>query len=149
MIAIGIIRGATAKIYGSGDNPWSLFWVEVEACVSVMMVSMTAFRTLFVSGCSKKSPMAGSPKQDIDPSIGGGGARSYWRKVEKSNDLSSSSCGTYVTGTSLMISENGPTTPVSLDELRTANDNKKHSSDRDYLVLDDHENHQKCSETFV
>ena len=64
MIAIAMIRGISAHVYGMDDQPWVSFWVEVEACVSVTMVSMTAFRTLFlVSNGPKPSPEKVSPRR--------------------------------------------------------------------------------------
>ena len=45
---IAIIRIAGLRIRGTNiDVQWEVFWQEVEATVSVTMVSITAFRSLF------------------------------------------------------------------------------------------------------
>lgn len=38
---------------GSIDSTWAFFWLYLEACVAVIMASITAFRSLFIHGCSK------------------------------------------------------------------------------------------------
>lgn len=37
------------------DVIWKAFWQQVEACVAVLMVSFTAFRSIFVAESSKKN----------------------------------------------------------------------------------------------
>lgn len=49
---------ACVRVTGLGleepyDLNWADFWLEIEACVGVLMVSITAFRTIFVSNTSK------------------------------------------------------------------------------------------------
>lgn len=49
MIVIVIIKVSTGNIAdGQVDSPWVLFWLHVEAAVAVVVVSITAFRVLFV-----------------------------------------------------------------------------------------------------
>lgn len=49
MIVIVIIKVSTGTIAdGQVDSPWVLYWLHVEAAVAVVVVSMTAFRVLFV-----------------------------------------------------------------------------------------------------
>lgn len=50
MIAIALIRGISARVHGTADQIWSTFWVQFESCVATTMVSLSAFRQLFVSG---------------------------------------------------------------------------------------------------
>ena len=55
MIAIAII--IASGIRTSGDSMslvWRLFWQHVEACAAVIVVSLTAFRSIFIS--SKRKP---------------------------------------------------------------------------------------------
>ena len=63
MIVIAMVRGISARVYGSDEQVWDALWFEIEACVSVTMVCMTAFRTLFVMprrSQRKRSPLNGS-----------------------------------------------------------------------------------------
>ena len=54
MIVFAVIR----VVASSGDvNPGVIFWFEVETLVAVIMVSMSAFRTLFVEhAATRRSP---------------------------------------------------------------------------------------------
>lgn len=49
MIVMTLIR--SAKIHGPKGVPiditWAVYWVHIEACVAVIMASLTAFRTVF------------------------------------------------------------------------------------------------------
>ena len=48
-IAVAFTRGAGVYL-GRGSGPvWALFWIQSEASIAVCLVSMTAFRSLFVS----------------------------------------------------------------------------------------------------
>ena len=76
MIIIAIIRGTTARVInGAVDTTWETFWIETEACVGIIMVSMTAVRTLFVPDASKKTPPR-SPQQQM----GDYRRQSTWKK---------------------------------------------------------------------
>ena len=70
MIAIAMVRGIAFKVYSTSDQIWTSFWVQLEACVSVTMVCMTAFRTLFVisrrENPSDESSPSPSQKHDDD-----------------------------------------------------------------------------------
>ena len=49
MIVIAIIRIAAGNhLSGRVDPAWASFWTQVEACVAVIVVSVSAFRTLYV-----------------------------------------------------------------------------------------------------
>ena len=65
MIVMALIRGTDQKSSaGIVDLTWVLFWLEMEACVAVIMVSLTAFRTLFTADHSrmpKETPERVSP----------------------------------------------------------------------------------------
>ena len=50
MIVCAIVRVSAANIVGGQvDVIWVLLWLEIEACVAVVVVSVSAFRTLFAS----------------------------------------------------------------------------------------------------
>jgi hypothetical protein len=49
MIIIAIIKVSTGTLAdGQVDSPWVLFWFHVEASVAVIVVSISAFRAIFV-----------------------------------------------------------------------------------------------------
>jgi hypothetical protein len=47
MIVIAIVR--ISRVHASDFETWAIFWQQFEGCIAVLMVSLTAFRTLFVS----------------------------------------------------------------------------------------------------
>lgn len=48
MAVTAIVRVSGVKIAGTNiDVQWQLYWQEVEATLSVIMISITAFRSLF------------------------------------------------------------------------------------------------------
>ena len=47
MVVIAIIR--ISQVHSSTYNIWATFWQQLEGCVAILMVSLTAFRTLFIS----------------------------------------------------------------------------------------------------
>ena len=57
-IIISIVKVAAADIInGQVDSIWGIFWVQAEACIAVMAVSFTIFRSLFLSeGPRSKKP---------------------------------------------------------------------------------------------
>ena len=106
MIGIGMVRGITAYIYGTNDQAWSSFWVQVEACISVIMVSMTAFRTLFVvSNISKQARKEASLRR----CDGRTSRERLWGKKSKP-ELPSLQTGATMTGMRTLIRDNGRTT---------------------------------------
>ena len=55
MIIIAIVRVATGKnAKGQVDTAWVIFWLQAEACVALMVVSVSAFRALFVAQRASK-----------------------------------------------------------------------------------------------
>ena len=55
MIIIACIRISGFRVHGSYGYTWQAFWMEFEACTAVIMVSLTAFRSLFVAEGSRRS----------------------------------------------------------------------------------------------
>jgi hypothetical protein len=47
MIAIAMVRGIAAGVYGTQDQIWPSFWAQPEASISVIMVSTMLSKTLF------------------------------------------------------------------------------------------------------
>ncbi|MCJ1404627.1 hypothetical protein MMC11_007853 [Xylographa trunciseda] len=50
MVLIAIVRVSTGKSSnGQVDSAWVIFWLQAEACVAVIVVSVSAFRALFMA----------------------------------------------------------------------------------------------------
>ena len=56
MCVVALIRVSGLQNGEFIDQTWVEFWQQMEACVAVMLVSVTAFRSFFVSSDSKQSP---------------------------------------------------------------------------------------------
>ncbi|KAI0122341.1 hypothetical protein F4814DRAFT_206854 [Daldinia grandis] len=66
MIICAIIRIAGFYYKGLEDDTWEFFWQHMEGAVSVMMASITAFRTLFVKQAnSADDTMPRSPVESL------------------------------------------------------------------------------------
>ena len=62
MIVIAIIN--TSHVHLSGDSAdlvWNLFWQHVEACTAVIVVSLTAFRSIFIYNKRKPNKTKAKP----------------------------------------------------------------------------------------
>ncbi|KAL8699566.1 MAG: hypothetical protein Q9201_005933 [Fulgogasparrea decipioides] len=54
MVIVAIVKASGIRTsVDSFDLVWEIFWQQIEACVAVLMVSFTAFRSIFISGKSK------------------------------------------------------------------------------------------------
>ena len=49
MIIMAIIRVSGIRYRGEFDNTWIFMWQQVEACTAVAMLSLTAFRNIFIA----------------------------------------------------------------------------------------------------
>lgn len=54
MIIVAIIRISGLHYHGTFDNTWIFLWQQVESCVAVTMISLTAFRLVFVANASRR-----------------------------------------------------------------------------------------------
>lgn len=59
VVALTRLSGVTTQ--GSVDSTWNMIWQHVEACIAVTMVSLTAFRSVFISTDSAASPRQAKP----------------------------------------------------------------------------------------
>lgn len=66
MIMIAGTRLSKIQIGGEPTNSWQYFWLEIEACVAVCTVSLTAFRTIL------------STMKDMSLEEVGGGTHQLW-----------------------------------------------------------------------
>ena len=78
MIVIAVIRISGFIYHDAFDEGWVYLWQQIEACISVSTISLTAFRTMFVANASRRQP---SPWQRS--------WNSSWRKrFKKSSEVS-------------------------------------------------------------
>lgn len=83
MIIIAVIRISGFIYHDAFDEGWVYLWQQIECCVSVSTISLTAFRIMFVAGTSRRE---NSPWQ--------WSSRTAWRrKFWKKNSQSTSSGG--------------------------------------------------------
>lgn len=61
MIIVACIRFSGQRVRGSSIDVWQYFWLEVEACVPVCMISLTAFRSVFASNLSNANAAKAKP----------------------------------------------------------------------------------------
>lgn len=107
MIAIAMVRAITTPVYGIYDQIWASFWVQLETCISVLMVSTMVFKGLFVVKMGplydKKSPRSRTR---------------LWRR-KPTPQLPDVETGAIMTGMRTMIRENGRTTVGSFGKDKT------------------------------
>lgn len=107
MIAIGLIRGISAGVMGSDDQVWTVFWVHVEASVSVIAVCPTAFRSLFlIKNTSRHTPDNYNDRNQGHISISM--LEKIWRR-KKNPGLASTNVRATLTGMRTLIRDNGKT----------------------------------------
>ena len=56
MVIIACVRGFGVQADPVWDTPWTIFWLQIEACVAVSMASLTAFRSIFLAGTTRSEP---------------------------------------------------------------------------------------------
>ena len=56
MITIASVRLSGLKVHGTGTANliWGLLWLFIEACISIMTISLFAFRTAYMKSSRKK-----------------------------------------------------------------------------------------------
>ena len=76
-IVISIIRLAGAgSSHGQIDTAWVLFWYDIEAAIAIIIVSVTAFRALFVAHQAMKYR---------SPAENGSKSWNFWSRKSKSS----------------------------------------------------------------
>ena len=79
-IIVSIVRIAGARFpNGSVDSAWVVFWLQLEAAVAVIIVSITSYRSLFVKDKSTEN----NKKSPRDLRSGTGYKRKLWSSLEK------------------------------------------------------------------
>ena len=104
MIAIAMLRGISYGTFGAFDQLWTLFWVKLEASVSVIMVSAMVFKTLFTFARSS-TPEKHSPRSH--------GQSLKWRRTSQPPAVQT---GPTMTGIRTVVREDERTKSGSLGE---------------------------------
>lgn len=104
IIAISMVRAISFAVHGTIDQVWDEFWIQLEASISIIVVCMTAFRTLFVTSIS-------STRNNNSPRTGRNGKqyRTPWSQ-RSSNSLPDIETGAILMGMRTAIRDNGKTT---------------------------------------
>ena len=55
MTVAAAVRVSGVKFHGTFDIVWLFFWQHIEACVAVIMISLTAFRSFYVNSQSLRA----------------------------------------------------------------------------------------------
>ena len=116
MIVISIIKITTADLPdGQVDSAWGIFWLQAEACVGVIMVSISAFRSLFSTGGGRQ-PYKPSPAPDAHGGL--------WQPRKMHIELTGTTLPTLLGTESSRSDFEWPTraTSGSLETARTAED---------------------------
>lgn len=56
------VRVSGLKSHGTFDEVWLFLWQQIEACVAVAMISLTAFRSVYVASAASRARMQGARK---------------------------------------------------------------------------------------
>ena len=64
MIVVAVVRMSGIRTAESIDETWEVFWQCTEACIAVTMVSLTAFRSLFVANASSREKKSKTPYKE-------------------------------------------------------------------------------------
>lgn len=114
MTVIAIIRISGYRFHGIGisgpiDTTWAFFWLYLEACVAVIMSSITAFRSLFLHSSSKtvNQDKDQNPIDAIRERISRRVARCGWDEVDEEPRISN--VNTAHTGIETFIYHRAPT----------------------------------------
>lgn len=107
MAVVSAIRVGGERHRGNYDFSWLFFWLEVEACIAVTVISLTAFPAVFVSRTSSR-PSGGN---------GGGGDQAVkpWYSSSMGKPRNREKIGSMddITGTSDHVSK-WPTYPSAV-----------------------------------
>lgn len=61
MCLVALVRVAGLLNGSFIDQTWEVFWLQMQACIAVLLVSLTAFRSFFVSSERQKPPKRAPP----------------------------------------------------------------------------------------
>ncbi len=62
MAVTAAVRVSGLKFHGTFDVVWLFLWQQIEACVAVAMISLTAFRSVFVASATSHARVEGAKK---------------------------------------------------------------------------------------
>ena len=55
MAIVSITKMSGINVDTTLDTPWLIYWQQIETCIAVIMCSLTAFRSVFISDDSKNN----------------------------------------------------------------------------------------------
>ncbi|MCJ1350998.1 MAG: hypothetical protein MMC33_000980 [Icmadophila ericetorum] len=132
MIIISIIKITLADLPdGQVDSVWGIFWLQAEACVAVIMVSISAFRSLF-STSNSRQPYRPSPTPEAH--------RGLWQRKRNQIELTTQAMSPTLIGAE---------SSRSLDTTRTVEDSGTQARDIQTSDGQSLKNNQLSHETFV
>lgn len=124
MTIIAIIRISGYRFHGVGirgplDSTWAFFWLYLEACVAVIMSSITSFRSLFIHGSSKTIVLNENqnPMDAIRERISRRAARYGWDEVDEEPRISN--VNTAHTGIETIIYHKEPSPETTAPPIRS------------------------------
>lgn len=124
MMIIAIIRISGYRFHGVGirgslDSTWAFFWLYLEACVAVIMCSITAFRSLFIHGSSKPIVLNENqnPIDAIRERISRRAARCGWDEVDEEARISN--LNSAHTGIETIIYHQEPLPEINASPIRS------------------------------
>jgi len=62
MAVTASVRVSGLKFHGTFDEVWLFLWQQIEACVAVATISLTAFRSVFVASATSRARKEGARK---------------------------------------------------------------------------------------
>ena len=136
MIIVAIIRIAAGNIASNQvDAAWAVVYLRVEACFGVMVISVSAFRALYVAHqASKYNTHSPCQKETQNASLGmSSKVKSVWNERFKSSSLDSNTGGSDAWRESSM-----PATPSPVRigvSTYTTKPTRRKSSDEDRVIL--------------
>ena len=79
MVIVAVVRVSGVSFRGKFDTLWLFVWSQIEACVAVSLISLTAFRSAFVDSESSRVRSEGARKQWHSSSIDAIWRNRVWR----------------------------------------------------------------------
>lgn len=140
MIAIGLIRIISTSIQGTQDQIWNVFWIQVEASVSLIIVCPTVFRSLFLI---KTSPSYKPNKGHHANQAHVSGLRRVWAR--KKPGLTSIDVGATLTGMQTLFRDSeheqlgsydgDATTAVSSTQMQDTHSSHSHGATKPSMEI--------------
>jgi hypothetical protein len=83
MAITACVRVSGLSFRGTFDNVWLFVWQQIEACVAVAMISLTAFRSVFVGSEASRARKSGGKKPWYSSTISAMKRRNAQRRCDE------------------------------------------------------------------